>query len=142
MCRSGRCITRDGTAGTLGGTCECEAGDLFRLVAGALEVGDGARDREHGAQVARDRRLPREQPEAFGLDLGLPGVDLLLAPQHQLGRLAVGFEQRTHRGLDLLRHQRAHCVGAPPQSRERAVPGLDGVTLAGLVHAAPLPAQP
>ncbi len=111
MCRSGRCITRDGPAGALAGAREREARDLLRLVAGALEVGHGARDREHGAQVARDRRLPRQQAEALGLDLGLPGVDLLLAPQHQLGRLAVGLEQRPDRGLDLLRHQRSHLRG-------------------------------
>ena len=130
------------SAGALGGAREREARDLLRLVAGALEVGDGARDGEHRAQVARDRRLPRQQAEALGLDLGLPGVDLLLAPQHQLGRLAVGLEQRPDRGLDLLRHQRSHLVGAPAQARQGAVPGLDGVTLAGLVHVAFLPAQP
>ena len=124
------------------GAREREARDLLRLVAGPLEVGHGARDREHGAQVARDRRLPREQAEALRLDLGLPGVDLLLAPQHELGRLAVGFEQRPHGGLDLLRHQRAHLVRAHAQLRQRAVIGLDGVALAGLVHAASPPAQP
>ncbi len=128
--------------GPLGRAREREARDLLRLVAGPLEVGDGARDREHRAQVGRHRRLPRQQAEALGLDLGLPGVDLLLTPQHQLGGLAVGLEQRTHRRLDLLRDQRSHPKGAPAQPGERSVPGLHGVTLARLVHAPSLPAQP
>ena len=142
MCRSGWCITRDGPPAPSAGACEREARDLLRLVAGALEVGHRARDREHGPQVARDRGLAGEQPEALGLDLGLPGVDLPLAPQHELRRLAVGVEQRPHGRLDLLRHERAHLVRTRAQLRQRAVVGLDGMTLAGLVHVRPRPPQP
>ncbi len=113
MCLNGLCITRDGPTFALPGARDRETRDLLRLVAGALEVGDGTRHREDHAQVARHRRAARQQPEAFRLDLRLPLVDLLLARQHQLRRLPVRFEQGTHGGFHLVRDQSCPWRGRP-----------------------------
>jgi hypothetical protein len=95
--------------------CQREPGDPLRLVAGPLEVGDRARDRKHRAQVARDRRLARQQPEAFGFDFRLVSVYLLFAPEHQLCGVAIRLEQRLHGRLHLAGNELAHCMGAHAQ---------------------------
>ena len=67
------------------------------VVGHPLEVEVDAQHREHEPQVARDRRLPREQRLHALLDREVAAVDLVVEADHLVGELVVAARERVQR---------------------------------------------
>ena len=87
-------------------------------------------DRQDEAEVARDRRLPRQQVLDPLLDLEMDGVDLVVEADHLVGEVAVGLGERGEH-----RPERAH-----DQVALELEPGLEVVELP--LELAPHPNRP
>jgi hypothetical protein len=88
------------------------AGDLRRLVADPLEVGDDARNGHHQAQIAR-RRLPTgNQQGAVLVDADLVGVHFAVTFDDLLHGLEIATAEGVDRRLQLTFDQPPHLQDA------------------------------
>ena len=85
-----------------------DLGDVARLIADALDVGDHLEHRGDQTQVARDRLLLEQQLEAHGFDLALLAVDLVVDADRGGGELGVAVDQGFHRARDRVLTQCTH----------------------------------
>ncbi len=82
-----------------------QLGDVHALVAHALDVLDHVQQRRDEAQVARDRRLQREQREDALVHLQVASVDAVVVGDHHLRELHVLVVQRLEHAVELLDDQ-------------------------------------
>src|SRR5262249_25120803 len=68
--------------------------DRHAVVGHPLEMEVDPQNREHQAEVDRDRRLTREQRLHALLDPGVADVDLVVEPDHLVGELVVAAGER------------------------------------------------
>ena len=73
------------------------ARDLLRLVADALEVGDGLDHRHEQAQVPGGGLAPRDDVAAGLVELDLDGVDPVVLADHLVDELHVAGDEALHR---------------------------------------------
>src|SRR5262245_2813352 len=83
-------------------------GDVHRLVADALEVGDDLHGGGDEAEVAGGRLVEGEQLHALLVDLDVVSVHLPIAVDDVSGQRLVTLHQRPHGAADLILDQRAH----------------------------------
>src|SRR5579884_4013152 len=83
-----------------------------------LEVEVDAQHREHEAQVARDRRLPREQRLHALLDPEVAAVDLVVEADHLVGELVVAPRERVQRRAQRAQDERSLLVDGRLELRQ------------------------
>jgi len=99
-------------------------GDVFGVIANAL---DHARNLERGddiAQVAGHRRAQRDQLDRAALGLDLERVELLVVLDDPLGAFQVAIDEAAHRFADGVLGQPAHLADERAQPIEILVEGL------------------
>ena len=97
-------------------------GDVHALVAHALGVLDHVQQRRDDAQVARDRRLQREQREDPLVDLEVAAVDPVVVGDHDRRELDVAVVERLQRAVER-RRRPGRARRAPAPRAARAPPG-------------------
>ena len=105
-----------------------DLGDVARLVADALDVGDHLEYRGDQTQVARDRLLLEQQLEAHGFDLALLAVDLVVDADRGGRELGVAVDQGFHRARDRVLTQRTHRNQFLVQLRELVVKSVSHIS--------------
>ena len=97
--------TRSSTSSRTGGswpTSGMQLGDVHALVAHPLDVLDDVQQRGDQPQVARDRRLQREQRQDPLVDLEVAAVDAVVVGDDDRGELDVLVLDRLERAVELL----------------------------------------
>ena len=84
------------------------AGDAVGFVAGAFQIGNGARDGDEQAQIARGGLAPPDDGDQLVVDLQLQGIDMRLGIAHGLGCFEVVVRHGLYRLAQLLFDQPAH----------------------------------
>ncbi|MNR14949.1 hypothetical protein D3C85_1314510 [compost metagenome] len=85
------------------------SGNLGRFVADALQVDHRLGNADDQAQVRRCRLTTSKNAHAFFVDVAFHLVDLVIDLADLLRQARIGFDQRSHRVVDLLFNQAAHC---------------------------------
>jgi len=88
------------------------ARDLRRLVADALQIGDGLHHRDQQAQVAGGRLAARDDLAAGLVEADLESVDAVVVGDHAVDQVHLAGDQGLHRARDLFLDQAAHLQHA------------------------------